>query len=448
MVEPLVSRLRALSPTIGELVKVSGAPGASIGILHEGEFGQASMSRQDALPMVNSLEKLFNLGDGFKYNNWGYAVADEITTALGGDLSWGTTLKHNIFEPLGMSRTITSNKTGLDNRAEPYQALSDGTPYHLECRPTFEDGQIMQGAIGIQSCVRDLLTYYDALLAAFTDQSQHNTTSSAENPLVQVPTLLQAHAKMFELPSGNENSYALGWARTELPAPMGSIGLNPTYVAEMPLVGKGLKVPRLCIWNQGSNMCSLHFVALLPDTHTAVVVLSNGLSNNDVSDWIGQLLLETIIDNPEKNNYLDLAKLSAKNSGARWPKIKTDLEEERIPGTSHLPLSSYVGQFWSENHILKIEIRQENGQLQICFQGKHEFWYPVEHYEYDVFTWVLTRDESVQRGRFPVTWRNFYKIRFVRSEDGRIDRLVWEHDGAYPGGECFYRAPIAANGRL
>ncbi|KAI0878147.1 hypothetical protein GGS24DRAFT_444577 [Hypoxylon argillaceum] len=115
---------------------------------------------------------------------------------------------------------------------------------------------------------------------------------------------------MFELPSGNENSYALGWARTELPATLGSIGLNPTYVPTMPLVGEGLKEPKLCLWHQGSNMCSLHFVALLPDTSTAIVVLSNGLANNDVSDWIGQLLLQTILDVPESVDYLELAKTS------------------------------------------------------------------------------------------------------------------------------------------
>lgn len=96
---------------------------------------------------------------------------------------------------------------------------------------------------------------------------------------------------MFELPSRHKNSYALGWARRELPAPMGSIGLNPTYVLEMPLVRKGLREPKLCFWYQGSNMCSLHFVALLLDTRSAVVVLSNSLANNDVSDWIRQLLL-------------------------------------------------------------------------------------------------------------------------------------------------------------
>ncbi|XXH02014.1 hypothetical protein Hte_008379 [Hypoxylon texense] len=524
MTELLQARLRALSPTISEIVKLSGAPGASIGILHHGEvihtegfgfcniekrlvpdqdtiyylaslsksftatmiamlvergklgwdtpvstilprfqhwdetvqrkasvvdflahrsglapknhiwsteYGQAAMSREDAVPMVNTLEKLFELGGGFQYNNWGYAIADELITALSDGLSWGNTLENNIFEPLGLSRTITSNSTGLDNGAEPYQALSNGTSHHLDRRPSFEDGQIMQGAVGVQSCVRDLLTYYDALLAAFTDQTQHNTTSSVDNPLVQVPILFQGHAKMFELPSGNENSYALGWARTELPAPMGSIGLNPTYVPEMPIIGKGLKEPKLCIWHQGSNMCSLHFVALLPDTHTAVLVLSNGLANNDVSEWIGELLLETVIDSPEKNDYLELAKVSAKNSTARWPKIKADLDKERIPGTSPLPLASYVGQFYNKNKVLMIEIRHEDKQLQICFQGKHEFWYPMEHYENDVFTWVLTRDENVQRGRFPITWRAFYKIRFQRSDDGRIDRLVWKHDGAF-----------------
>ncbi|KAI1128317.1 beta-lactamase/transpeptidase-like protein [Nemania abortiva] len=531
MIETLQVRIRALSPIIKDIIKVSGAPGASIGVVHQGEdihtegfgfrdvvnefapdedtiyylaslsksftatmvamlvdrgemkwdtpvsrilpsfrhwdesvqnnsnvidflahrsglapknnvwnieFGQTTMDRHNAMPMVSSLEKLFDLRAGFKYNNWGYAVADEIITTLSPGLSWGTALKTNIFEPLGMSRTITSSESGLDNRAEHYQALSNGKPHLLEPRPQFEDGKIMQGAIGVQSCVRDLLTYYKALLSGLKDQTHRNTTSSPNNPLVQVPTMLQAHSKMFELPSGNENSYALGWARTELPATLGSIGLNPTYIS-MPLVGKGLKEPKLCLWHQGSNMCSLHFVALLPDTNTAVVVLSNGLANNDVSDWIGQLLLQTILDVPEPVDYLRLAQISAQNSNARWPKIKTDLESERTHGTVPLPLPSYVGQFYNKIKTFYIEVQHENGQLQLCFQGNHQFWYAMEHYEHDIFTWVLTRDDNAKLGRLPVTWRNFYKMRFQRREDNSIDSLIWEHDGAWADGERFYR---------
>ncbi|KAI0467406.1 beta-lactamase/transpeptidase-like protein [Xylaria cf. heliscus] len=541
MTEALASRIRELSPIINDIVKVSGAPGVSIGILHQGEvvhtegfgfrdvakeltpdentiyylaslsktftatmvamlvergrmewdtpissilprfqhwdetvqknsniidflahrsglapknniwnieFGQTTMDRYDALPMINNLEKLFDLRQGFQYNNWGYAVADEIITALSGEISWGTALKTNIFEPLGMSRTITSSESNMDNRAEPYQALSNCTPYHLETRPQFEDGKLMQGAVGVQSCVRDLLIYYKALLSGLKDQTQRSTTSSPGNPLVQVPTLLQAHSKMFELPSGNENSYALGWARTELPATLGSIGLNPTYVPAMPLVGNGLKEPKLCFWHQGSNMCSLHFVALLPDTGTAVLVLSNGLANNDVSDWIGQLLLQTILNVPESVNYLELAKTSAKNSNARWPKIKSDLENERTQGTVPLPLPSYVGQFYNTIKTFYIEVRHENGQLQMCFQGNHQFWYAMEHYEHDIFTWVITRDDNVQLGRFPVTWGNFYKIKFQRTEDNVIDSLIWEHDGAWPDGEKFHRIAMVENENL
>jgi CubicO group peptidase (beta-lactamase class C family) len=147
------------------------------------EFGQSTMSQSAVIPMVNNLEKLSELREGFKYSNWGYAIADQIITSRSGEFSWGTTLKKNIFDPLGMSRTITSSSSELDNRAEPYQALSSFEPYHLTPRPQFEDGHIMQGAVGVQSSVADLLRYYKALLAAWDDQTQHGTTASSDNPL-------------------------------------------------------------------------------------------------------------------------------------------------------------------------------------------------------------------------------------------------------------------------
>lgn len=100
------------------------------------------------------MEKSFDLGEGIQYDNWGYGVSDEIITTLSGDPPRRTTLKNSIFEPLKMSR-ITTNESKLENRTQPYQALSDFTPHILDSRPQFEDGQIMQGAVGVESCVRD-----------------------------------------------------------------------------------------------------------------------------------------------------------------------------------------------------------------------------------------------------------------------------------------------------
>lgn len=56
----------------------------------------------------------------------------------------------------------------------------------------------------------------------------------------------------------------------------------------------------------------------------------------------------------------------------------------------------------------------------------------------------LPEMKNAQRGRFPVTWRNFYKIKFQREEDGSVGSLIWEHDGAWSDGERFYRDGVTA----
>ena len=40
------------------------------------------------------------------------------------------------------------------------------------------------------------------------------------------------------------------------------------------------------------------------------MVLTNSMSNNDAVDWLSQLLLETVLDNPDKNDFVELAKSS------------------------------------------------------------------------------------------------------------------------------------------
>ena len=182
----------------------------------------------------------------------GNALADEVITALAEGESWGTALKKKIFEPLGIDRTITSGESKLDNRAEPYSALTDGTPYHLP-RPFPEDGQIMQGAVGVQSCVHDLLLYYTALMNAAVDQADHQTTSINENPLDQAQMLFKTHIPMSKEPSerGEEKLwFGLGPDGAACVDRYGTIGLNPGYVPEMPIIGKGFQKLELCLWHQ------------------------------------------------------------------------------------------------------------------------------------------------------------------------------------------------------
>lgn len=57
---------------------------------------------------------------------------------------------------------------------------------------------------------------------------------------------------------------------------------------------------------------------LIPEIHSGVVVLTNSITNNDAADWIGELLLETLLDNPDKNDYLNIARPSAEVLKSLW----------------------------------------------------------------------------------------------------------------------------------
>lgn len=43
---------------------------------------------------------------------------------------------------------------------------------------------------------------------------------------------------------------------------------------------------------------------VVPETDTIIVVLTNSITKNDCADWLGQLILEYLLDAPENNNYV------------------------------------------------------------------------------------------------------------------------------------------------
>lgn len=168
------------------------------------------------------------------------------------------------------------------------------------------------------------------------------------------------------------------------------------------------------------------------------------MANNDAADWLGELLLEAVLDNPDKNDYIKIAKSSAKTSTELWAKMSHYLEKNRTPHTTHKPLEQYVGTYHNLIADWKIEAFLKDGTLQMCFQGNTKQTYCLEHYHYNVFSWLLTRDEVVHRGRFPVTVPDCYLIEFRASAkgSGKVDQLTWKPDPDVPDGEIFFKHPL------
>ena len=113
----------------------------------------------------------------------------------------------------------------------------------------------------------------------------------------------------FAKPFDKNSAYGMGWVRAQLPAILGAVGCNPGFVKSIPMAGLGSE--ETIIYHQGSLAGYTSSLFLVPDTESAVVVLSNSISLNDCADWVGQLILEALLDVEERNDYVNYAKESA-----------------------------------------------------------------------------------------------------------------------------------------
>ena len=187
-------------------------------------------------------------------------------------------------------------------------------------------------------------------------------------------------------------------------------------------------------------MSSVH---LLPESRSAVLVLTNSLANNDAADWLGELLLETVLDNPIKNDYIQSAQLSVEESRQRWPRMRQELESKRIPDTAVRKLDVYCGAYYNVVGKYHLESFLDEDLLKMCFQGDRRYTYELTHYHYDTLSWLLTRDEDVRHGLVPVTRSSFYLLAFAsgaENESDSIDQLIWINDAAIPDGETFCKS--------
>ncbi|KAF6229947.1 hypothetical protein HO133_004284 [Letharia lupina] len=395
------------------------------------EYGRLSLSQQETLPIFSSLPQIAEFRSTWNYCNWHYGVAAMVVERISG-ISWGDFLKTRIFDPLGLKRTITirnpmTPNSQFDNVARGYIALEDGSPLLTE-RPYVSSGTLFSGAAGVQSSVNDLLRLYQTLLASNSDQSIKNS------PFRQLSTLFSAHIPIPGY-SVNKKAYSLGLVRTELPGSLGVTGLNSMSVSEMPVVGRG-GGPKIVYHHNGSLAAFLACVILIPESQSVIVVLTNSIAKNDCADWIAQMLLEELIDCPEKNDYEHIAQTSADDMISKWNSMPVQLEEQRIPNTLHRSIEQYAGGYFNSIGDYYLDIFVEDGELFMCMQGDRTQTYKLNHYHNDTFSWLLTWDENAHRGRFRVPSPEYYLLRF-QAQDESIYAIKWSIDPDIPNGQLF-----------
>ncbi|KAK7419778.1 hypothetical protein QQX98_003150 [Neonectria punicea] len=406
-----------------------------------GSEGEVLINKDQTTAVFRHLRPQASLRSRFLYNNVCYATLGEIILELSGK-PYHTYLKENVLDPLNMTRTIVTKDGGLPgNSSLAYSTLDNNEPYNVPL-PGSSAITAMGSAGGLLSTAKDLSKYYKALMRSWRREEQAERSgcgTEEKKPMIDDVSWLFAPLQIMETPAFREKSYAAGWARSQLPTTVGDIGVNPGLVDKMPVLADGITNSRLALWHQGSLVGVTSFVMMLPETESAVVVLTNTMAKNDAADWIGQLLIETLLDSPVRHDYVHLASKSVDRAQEKFAEVNRRVQEGRKPGGPIRALSDYVGSFTGIGGVFCIEVKESKRGLEILFQGRESQKYQLQHHHHDTFTWFMGWNEQIKKGRFVVFQPAFYMIRFGGEDGQGITSLNWAYDAAMPEGEDFVK---------
>lgn len=394
------------------------------------------LNKSKVIPHMQYLKSVQPFRSTVHYSNWGYALAGQIIEKLSGE-SWSSFTEKNLLGPLHMNDTSSAYlNPKTDNLAKPYTVLDNHT-FKLLPSVQVQEGRIMDSAQGIRSSLNDMLIWCQALIKAYNNEQKAGQGSSSGSPLKQLSKQMSGLTP-FARPFDSGSAYGMGWVRAQLPTALGAVGCNPSFVKNMPIAGQG--TDKVVIYHQGSMAGYTASAFLIPSSESAIVVLSNSISLNDCADWVGQLILEALIDVEERNNYKKYAKESADAHLAKFPSMRQSLDANRVPDTKPKNLDAYLGNY--HNHIgdfcIQITKNQQSKGIQLAFQGLDSQVWEMEHYHHDSFLWLMSRDEAVCRARFPYSPEKLYRLDFLTNKDDEVDSLLWAHDADGPP-EKFYR---------
>ncbi|KAL8834454.1 MAG: hypothetical protein Q9176_007478 [Flavoplaca citrina] len=387
--------------------------------------------KEDLLPMINAMPPMLPFRSGWGYSNWPYSLAGEAIGRVSGQ-PWYQVLRQNVWEPLGMNRTTTSAQWRVqDNIAEGFSGLESGELHPITSQVA-DDSSIMGSAGSVCTSVNDMLVYCIALMKASHDTATDENSDQISSPFCEVKTLLSPHAVLSPPPFGlfSETTYALGLARGQLPGRIGIISDN-TGLVEMPFIAKGTK-PQLVLYHQGTLSGFYSSIYIMPETDSCVVSLVNTKPVCDSADWIAQYLLETLLGPDEVHDFVALTNKSVEAQKKRYRNASEDLERQRVSGTKAKPINAYLGRYFWACPRYFIDIEADADGLMLVIMGREDQKYRLRHYHFNTFTWLMTDDEEMKRGRF-IQPSDTYKIVFGCNERGEIDGFTWPQMGGIQG---------------
>ena len=390
------------------------------------QYGEFLLPKSELVRITTYFEAVRPFREKFVYSQWNYGLVTEVVEAVVGK-TLGTYLQEKILEPMKMYRTTLGTTEG-ENIAVGHGLRNDGSACKIDFA-NMNDGTGLAGGFAGKSSIKDLLLLYQGLLRAKKDQCQTGLNSTPGLPFKHTGTIFSPHIKVANF-SIDDVAYCMGLYRTKLPGVLGIASLNSALVNPKKHPRSGTGSPGLEIYHHTGNIPGfLASAFLIPSTDSAVVVLANSLPFMDPTDFVGQLLVSTLIGEKPSSKLPFLAKEARSATLAAYPMLKARLAKGKTAHPPRSPITIYEGDYWNAagNFCLSITVRASGLLMRV--QNMPKTNYHLEPYDGDTFYWPPDReDELCERGMWPIVSPAWHKVVFGANDDGNIGRLIWHHD--------------------
>lgn len=358
---------------------------------HDELWDNSPFTREDVVRRIGRVELSKPFRSAYQYQNIMYIAAGEIVTKASG-MPWDDFVKLRIFQPLGMSRTVTSDAdwNASTDRATGYQydwktgRISPQRP--IDTTTIGAGGAIKSSANDMANWVRFQLANGAFNLTQLTDPAMIEETKTP-NTVVRMEGLTKdANTET------NVMSYAMGWVVQDyrgeaLVSHAGALNGFRTHVDLLPRRNSGFVI----MTNIGRGLALISMRNSLADL----------LSNKPGRDW---------------NSYYLMVDRRADEKGAAE---KAARDAKRVPDTTpSRPLEDYAGEYESPAYgTAKVSV--VNGGLMLQWSRMS---IPLTHFHYDVFSAVSEYDDVDEQVTFAlgtereVKTLTFFGERFTRKK--------------------------------
>lgn len=347
---------------------------------------KSELSAEQVIQHAAHVPQAFAFRDGYGYSNLMFITAGEVIRSVTGK-SWAEFVQERIFEPLNMSRTITSVDMLVQkgNAAQPHKPVS-GKNIPIE----WVNWDNMGAAGGIISSVSDMAHWLqlqlnhgiyrtDTIFEASTQEKLWTPNNSF--------TVTSGARRFF--PGRQFSAYGLGWSLADYQG-------------------------RLIVSHGGGYDGMYSRVLMAPEEELGIVVLTNSMKG--ISTW----LCYHILDEYFGNSVRDWQAFGLERQKANDERRAREVEERRqarLKDTNPaLPLEEYAGRYTSDM-FGPVKVREEEDKLLLHFPNAPHLDARLPHWHLNTFEIDWYEQHA---------WFDFGTLQFILDNNGKVQELQFD----------------------